>query len=81
LFIGAHFALGYLVGEPIVTTAGSLLGPLTVGLVALAVLGGVAWYLINRRRRRQRDPLTTALSWADACCPACLALGILTVAD
>jgi membrane protein DedA with SNARE-associated domain len=80
LFIGAHFALGYLVGEPILTTAGSLLGPLTFGLVAVAVVGGVGWYLIGGRRRG-RDPLTTALSWADACCPACLALGSLPVAD
>src|SRR5437870_4435326 len=30
LFIGAHFGLGYLVGEPVVTLVGGGLGPLTI---------------------------------------------------
>jgi membrane protein DedA with SNARE-associated domain len=74
-FISAHFALGYLVGEPIVTAAGSLVGPVAIGLVALAFVGGVGWYLIRGPQRKGDAPLAMALSWADACCPACLALG------
>ena len=81
LFIGAHFALGYLVGEPIVAAVGGLLGPLAIGFVGLAVVGGIGWYLIRRRRGTPDDPLATALSWTDACCPACLALGSLAAGD
>jgi membrane protein DedA with SNARE-associated domain len=81
LFIAAHFALGYLIGEPILAAVGGLLGPLAIAFVALAVLGGVGWFLIRRRRRQPGDPLATALAWTDACCPACLALGSLAAPD
>lgn len=81
LFIAAHFALGYVVGEPVVTAVSGLLGPLAIGFVALAVIGGVGWYLIGRRRRTAADPLTTVGAWADACCPACLTLGTLAARD
>jgi membrane protein DedA with SNARE-associated domain len=75
LFIAAHFALGYVLGEPVVTAVSGLLGPLAIGFVALAVIGGVGWYLIGSRRGTAASPLATAGAWADACCPACLALG------
>ena len=68
LFIAAHFALGYLVGEPIVTAVGGLLGPLAIGFVALAVIGGIGWFLIRRRRGDGGDRRDAA-AWADACCP------------
>jgi len=77
LFIAAHFALGYLVGEPILTAVGGLLGPLAIAFGALALIGGVGWYVIRRRRGTAGDPLVTAVSWTDACCPACLALAVL----
>lgn len=77
VFIAAHFALGYLVGEPILTAVGGLVGPLAIGFVALAVLGGIGWFLIRRRRHQPGDPLATVVSWTDACCPACLALAVL----
>ena len=41
LFISAHFALGYLVGEPVVTLVGGALGPLAIAAVGLAVIGGI----------------------------------------
>ena len=94
-FVGAHFALGYVVGEPIVTAAGGLIGPLTAGIVGLAVIGGIGWAVLRRRRsaaearrtdaatgtgptvpRSRPDPLATLGAWADACCPACLALAV-----
>jgi membrane protein DedA with SNARE-associated domain len=78
LFIAAHFGLGYLVGEPIVRAATGFLAPLAIGFVALAVMGGVGWYLIRRRRPTDHAPalLETVEAWADACCPACLALAV-----
>jgi membrane-associated protein len=76
LFIGAHFALGYVVGEPVLAIVGGVLGPLAVAFVALALIGAIGWYLIRRRRGEAVDPLATALAWTDACCPACLALAV-----
>lgn len=77
LFIAAHFGLGYLVGEPIVRAAGSLLGPVTAAGVALALVGGVGWVLLRRRRGAAPDAVATAGAWADACCPACLTLAAI----
>ncbi len=80
LFIGAHFALGYLVGEPVVALVGGALGPLAVVAVALAVIGAAGWYLLRRVRGRRPAPMfATVAAWTDACCPACLALGSLEV--
>lgn len=78
LFIGAHFGLGYLIGPPVVAIVGGALGTLAIGVAALAVVGGAGWFAIGRwRRRQQAAPLAMAISWADACCPACLAIGVL----
>jgi membrane-associated protein len=75
LFISAHFALGYLVGEPVVALVGGALGPLAIAAVGLAVVGGIGWVFLQRRRGRRMDnPLATVAAWADACCPACLTL-------
>jgi len=74
LFIGAHFGLGYLIGPPVVAIVGGTLGTLAIGVVALAVVGAAGWFAISRwRGHRHTQPIPTALSWADACCPACLA--------
>jgi membrane protein DedA with SNARE-associated domain len=80
LFIAAHFGLGYLIGPPVVAIVGGTLGTLAVLVAALAVLGGVGWYALGRWRGRRSGPATslgTITAWADACCPACLALGAL----
>jgi membrane protein DedA with SNARE-associated domain len=78
LFIGAHFALGYLVGEPIVAAVGGALGPLAIGAVGLALLGALGWLILARRRgRRPASLVPMAAAWADACCPACLTAAVL----
>ena len=79
VFVGLHFAIGY--------TGGSLLGvftrlrglPLAALIVALLALGLAGWLALRLRARRREGAGTAAVvglrDWADACCPACLALG------
>ncbi|HEY5520776.1 MAG TPA: hypothetical protein VIK08_08965 [Candidatus Limnocylindrales bacterium] len=74
LFVGAHFVLGYVVGVPavaIIQSSGTVL--LVGGLVVFAVIGAIGWLLLRRRRRSSAD----FAAWADAACPACLALALV----
>ena len=99
LFVGAHFALGMLVGPPAVTAVSSSSGPLlaVVGLVGLSLLGAAGWLGLRRRRlaaaaltgttamtattattRSESLGLVDGLgAWADAACPACLAVDLI----
>jgi membrane protein DedA with SNARE-associated domain len=93
VFVTGHFALGFAVGEPALALVGTAAGPLAAVAVALALAGLVGWWLIRRRagprragpRRAAapgRRPVSdAALAWADAACPACLALGALAPFD
>lgn len=75
LFVGAHFVLGYVVGVPAVALIQSSGTALIVGgLVVFAVIGAVGWLLLRRRRRSDAD----FAAWADAACPACLALAVVS---
>jgi membrane protein DedA with SNARE-associated domain len=76
LFITVHFALGYLVGEPVIRALGGALVPIAIGAMALALFGALGWIVVNQRRGRAdtRNPLAAVGDWADACCPACLTL-------
>ncbi|HEY5488726.1 MAG TPA: hypothetical protein VIK00_02725, partial [Candidatus Limnocylindrales bacterium] len=74
LFVGGHFLLGYVVGVPavaIIQSSGTVL--LVGGLVVFAVIGAIGWLLLRRRRRSTAD----FAAWADAACPACLALALV----
>jgi membrane-associated protein len=74
VFVGAHFALGFLVGVPAIAIVTSAGGVLAIGVViVLAALGAIGWVVL-RRRRPASTPGSTAGAWADAACPACLAL-------
>ena len=77
LFIAAHFGLGFVLGEPIVAVVGSALGPLAIVGVILVAIGAIGWLVMTHRRDRPRTALEGALSWADACCPACLGLAAI----
>jgi membrane protein DedA with SNARE-associated domain len=81
VFIAAHFGLGYLLGEPVLTVVGGALGPIAILGIALAVVGAAGWLVLSRRRRagriEPRTAIVTALAWTDACCPACLALATI----
>ena len=56
---------------------GGALGPLAIAGVLLALLGGLGWYAISRRRTAVTAAPATIADWADACCPACLTLAAL----
>jgi membrane protein DedA with SNARE-associated domain len=89
VFVGGHFALGYLAGEPALRLAGALSGPaIVVAIAALAAVGAAGWLVLRRVKGRDHalgasnEPKHgvggEALAWADAACPACLALAIAT---
>ena len=88
LFVGGHFALGYVVGPPALSlVAGSGGALVLVGLaVALADLGALAWATLRRRARRSAGissgrglgiDLAGYGAWAEAACPACLAISLV----
>jgi membrane-associated protein len=78
LFIAAHFALGYVLGEPVLTVVGGTLGIVAIVGIGLAVVGGIGWFALVRRRGRGRKTAASSIgAWADACCPACLTLAAL----
>jgi membrane protein DedA with SNARE-associated domain len=86
-FVGGHFALGLIVGAPAIGAAGQVAsaGAVAIGLMAVLALGGAAaWFLLLRRRGngddvgREDGGREAVISWADAACPACLAVAVLT---
>jgi membrane protein DedA with SNARE-associated domain len=77
LFVGGHFALGFVLGVPAREFLERQGLALTVGaFVLFAVVGLVGWLIIRRRQ-----PAASFTAWADAACPACLALGVLDRRD
>jgi membrane protein DedA with SNARE-associated domain len=87
IFVGGHFVLGIAIGAPalrILNDAGGLV-PAAVLALFVAALGAVAWRRLRRRRRtalaapgqESRQAGDAFGDWADAACPACLALAVL----
>jgi membrane protein DedA with SNARE-associated domain len=83
LFIAAHYGLGFLIGEPLLAIVSGVLGPVAVVGIILAVVGGLGWYALGRRRRMPvgvtSKDAAGFVAWADACCPACLSLAAVEV--
>jgi membrane protein DedA with SNARE-associated domain len=78
LFVSGHFVLGLVVGPPALAFVAGATGPVIVALLLLGVVGGAGWWLI----RRVRGGTSPAIGdWADAACPACLALGAIGRVD
>jgi membrane protein DedA with SNARE-associated domain len=73
VFVGGHFAAGFVLGP----AASGLVSAFGLGatVIAFALFGIVSWRLIAARRRRSSAPDTGAADWADASCPGCLVLG------
>lgn len=79
-FLGWHFAIGYAGGAALAILNTSPI-VLVVILVAVIALGMVGWVVVRRRRAkgaadRSEIPGTFA-SWADASCPACIAITLV----
>ena len=77
VFVGGHFALGFVVGAPaleVIKGAGGV-AIAVIAFVVLAALGAAAWAWLRRRRARAGALVTDLPSvgaWAEAACPACL---------
>ena len=70
VFLQLHLVLGYLLGPLARDAIESAKGPALAVLAVVAVAGVVVWFV--RRGRREGAQAAT-----EACCPACLALGLL----
>lgn len=79
LFVGGHFALGFLVGAPALDLIRGLGGvaAAAVALLGFALIGAVGWAWIRRRRAAASVATASTGDWADASCPACLGIGLL----
>jgi membrane protein DedA with SNARE-associated domain len=89
VFVGGHFMLGLAVGVPAlgaIQAAGGVMVAVVV-VLGLAALGAAGWMLVRRRRVAGGPPsIAPAMrggeaglaAWADAACPACLALAVAT---
>jgi membrane protein DedA with SNARE-associated domain len=77
VFVGGHFAAGFLVGP----AASGMLSAIGLGVVAIvvAVAGLIAWRLLLGRRGASAagQPEEGVAAWTDASCPACLAVGVV----
>ncbi len=78
-FLAWHFAIGYLGGFLLALL--DLPVPVIIGLlVVVLLLGIVGWIFIRRRRASGRAPASageTYAAWADASCPACIAISLM----
>jgi membrane protein DedA with SNARE-associated domain len=70
VFLQLHLLLGYLLGPVARDAIQSAKGP-ALAVLALVAVGGVVLWI---RRRGRRNGLQAS---SEACCPACLALGLL----
>ena len=78
VFVAGHFALGYVLGASateLLASAGGIGLVLVVGVV-LAAVGALGWALLRRSRRAAGESGATPADWADAACPACLAIAV-----
>lgn len=71
IFVQGHFLLGLLLG-PAARAAYERLGALTLVALVVFVAAGIVFWV---KRRGQR---AGSAAWAEASCPACLAIGALT---
>jgi membrane protein DedA with SNARE-associated domain len=74
----AHFALGFVGGQLLVSRAGpEAVAGIVAGVAVVCALAGlVAWLLLRRRRRQDGAALADAFTaWEQAACPVCLGVG------
>jgi membrane protein DedA with SNARE-associated domain len=71
VFLQLHLFLGYFLGPEARRALHNARGPALLGLCAL-VAGGIVFWLVRRGRR------SGSQAAAEACCPACIALAVLS---
>ena len=79
VFVAGHFVLGYALGASatgLIASAGGI-GLVVAGAVVLAAVGALGWVLLRRSRGRAGDERASVGDWADAACPACLAVSMV----
>ena len=76
VFVAGHFVLGYVLGASATELIGraGIIGLAVVVGIVLALVGAVGWAVLRRWRRPAAGRGATVADWADAACPACLAL-------
>jgi membrane protein DedA with SNARE-associated domain len=74
VFVAGHFGLGYLLGASVGELIQGGIGVIAVAAAGLALLGGVGWIVLRRRRPAFSELAAPYGDWADAACPACLAV-------
>lgn len=72
LFVGFHTMLGYVAGPGVTAILDNVNIPVLPVLALLAVVGLIAW-LLMQRARKSKDAGSALFDWTDACCPVCLA--------
>lgn len=84
VFVTAHFALGFALGASagqIAEAVGGAALPVVAVVVVLALLGAAGWGLVRRVRARRSPGRAGLRAWADAACPACVAISLLPARD
>jgi membrane protein DedA with SNARE-associated domain len=79
VFVAGHFALGYLLGASateVLARAGGI-GLVVVAGAVLALVGAVGWVVLRRAKRPGVEGGASVGDWADASCPACLAVAVV----
>ena len=71
LFLQLHLFLGFFLGPVARQALDDARGP-TLVVIGLLLVGGIAFWLVRRGRRAGAE------GWAEAACPACLALEALS---
>src|SRR5712692_291630 len=78
-FLAWHFVIGYLGGALLMLL--NVPAAVIVGILVLVLIGGVLGWLYVRRRARARGESSSAgeayAAWADASCPACIAITLV----
>ena len=74
VFLQLHLVLGYLLGPAARDAIDSAKGPAIAVIVVLVLAGAVFWFV---RRGRRAGTGAAGEAWAEASCPACLALSFV----
>ncbi len=79
VFVAGHFVLGYALGPSAAGVIGSAggVGLIIVGASVLALVGALGLAFVRKSRRVAVEGGPAPGDWADAACPACLAVSIV----